>query len=1112
MNNFITNKSFRPYLDLLLKIPMAMKITTVLLFAFLFQAQAEMSYSQSAKISLNLNGASVEQVLNTIEENSDFFFLYNSKLVNVDRKVNVNAKDKSIESVLKQVFDNTNVQYRVEDKQIILSNKPAAIQQQQQTISGVVMDQKLNEPIIGANVVVKGTTNGTITDIDGKFTLSVSSPNDIILISYIGYMPLEIAASQVKGTKIFLKEDSKTLDEVVVVGYGVQKKANVTGSVATLNAEALESRSVSSVSAALAGQMPGVTTIQSSGAPGAQAGSITIRGKNSINAASPLVIVDGVPGSMNTLDPSDIATLTVLKDASSAAIYGVQAANGVILITTKKGKKGDAAKINYSGTVAWTSPTAKLKFLGSADYAMLYNEAVLNENPNAVVPYSAEDIELFRNGTDPLGHPNTNWYDETFKSTAMEQMHHLSLSGGTEKTSYNASIGYTQQNGLVEQNKYQRYNIRTNIESEITKWLSAGLNISGYRGVANDGYESYSSLLQYCNRLRPTVSVFTEQGDYSFVGLNNPVAHRGTTGFYRETNQQLNAIFQTTVKILPELSVKGVFSVRNDMRNKDAFKKHLTYGSGSNIFSSGDREGYAKNYDWNWYTSQVLINYNKTFGNHSVGLLGGFEQVDYKYKYLEATRKGGGNDDLMESLNTLDKSSQTNNDGGHETARQSYFGRAQYDFSNKYLFEANFRADASSRFPKGNRWGFFPAFSAGWRISEENFLKESDLTWISNLKLRLGWGQTGNEELKDDDIYPSISTYAYDTYMFGNTLYSTAKESRYVNSLLQWATVTNYEAALEAGFLDNKIGFELAAYKKVTNDMLLYLPVQGILGMDGPAQNAGSVQNTGFDLSVFHNNRVNKDFSYALNFNLAYVKNEITDMRGTEGPNPDDSKYWYLEGQPIGTFYGYEAIGFFNTDEELATQAKRTGKEKLGDIKYADLNKDGKIDAANDRKVIGQNFPSWTAGFGANFFYKDFDLSLFFQGAFDVDGYYTGEAAYSFFNGGKVLERHLDRWTPTNMDATYPRITKDSQINFQTSSFWLQDASYVRLKNVSFGYNLPKSILDKLNIDRVKVFVSGENLLTFTGLDGIDPEAPSSNRGAFYSNVKKVSLGLKVSF
>ena len=1112
MNNFITNKSFKSYLDLLLKIPMAMRITAVLLFIFLFQANAEVSYSQSTKISLNLNNATVEQVLNAIEENSDFYFLYNSKLINVDRKVDVNAKEKTIENVLKEVFNNTNVQYKVEDKQIILSNKSAAIQQQQQTVSGVVMDQNLNEPIIGANVVVKGTTNGTITDIDGKFTLPVSSHNDIILISYIGYMPLEMVASQVKGAKIFLKEDSKTLDEVVVVGYGVQKKANVTGSVASLNAEALESRSVSSVSAALAGQMPGVTAIQSSGAPGAQTGSITIRGKNSINAASPLVIVDGVPGNMNTLDPSDIATLTVLKDASSAAIYGVQAANGVILITTKKGKKGDAAKISYSGTVAWTTPTAKLKFLGSADYATLYNEAVLNENPKAVVPYTAEDIELFRNGTDPIGHPNTDWYDETFKSTAMEQMHHLSLSGGTEKTSYNASIGYTQQNGFIEQNKYQRYNIRTNIESEVTNWLSAGLNISGYRGVENNAYEGLASLLQYANRLKPTVPVYTEQGDYTYIGLQNPVAHLGTTGFSRNTNQQLNAIFQATVKILPELSVKGVFSVRNDMKNSDGFKKHLTYGSGSNIYNSGDREGYAKNYDWNWYTTQLLVNYNKTFGSHSVGLLGGFEQVDYKYKYLEATRKGGGNDDLTESLNTLDKSSQTNKDGGHETARQSYFGRAQYDFSNKYLFEANFRADASSRFPKGNRWGFFPAFSAGWRITEENFLKESDLTWISNLKLRLGWGQTGNEELDPNDIYPSISTYAYDTYMYGNTLYSTAKESRYVNSLLKWATVTNYEVALETGFLDNKIGFELAAYKKITNDMLLYLPVQGVLGMDGPAQNAGSVENTGFDLSVFHNNRINKDLSYALNFNLAYVKNEITDMRGTEGPNPDNGKYWYLEGYPTGSFYGYEAIGFFNTADELANQPKRTGKEKLGDIKYADLNKDGKIDAANDRKVIGHDFPSWTAGFNANIFYKDFDLSLFFQGAFDVQGYYSEEAAFSFFNSGKVLERHLDRWTPTNLDASYPRITKDSQINFQTSSFWLQDASYVRLKNVSFGYNLPKSILGKLNIDRVKVYVSGENLLTFSGLDGIDPEAPASNRGAFYSNVKKVSLGLKVSF
>lgn len=981
------------------------------------------------------------------------------------------------------------------------------ITQQKKAINGVVFDGGLNEPLIGANVVVKGTTNGTVTDLDGKFTLE-AAPNDILVISSIGFKSLEIKASDAAKGKITLQEDTQALDEVVVVGYGVQKKANLTGSVAHISAEAIESRSVASVSAALAGQIPGVTAIQSSGAPGSQTASITIRGTNSINGGSPLVIVDGVPGSMNTIDPQDIESLTVLKDAASSAIYGVQAANGVILITTKKGKKGDKARINYSGSVAWSSPVALLKFLGAGDYAMLYNEAVKNENPNAILPYTEEDIQNYRNGT----LPDTDWYDETFKKNALETYHNLSINGGSEKTSYNASIGYTRQDGLIDVNKYDRFNGRISVDSDINKWLTAGLNVSGYRGTKNDGWEGYASLRQYCNRLAPIYPVYNDDGSFYYSGLNNPVAHLNNTGFTRQVDQQLNTTAYAKVNILPELNVKALFSVRNDTRNNEGFKKLLEYGTGNNTFNSGLREGYQKYYDWNWYTTQVLANYNKTFGKHSLTALAGFEQIYYNYKYTEATRKGGGNDELTESLNTLDKSSQTNKNGGHETARRSYFGRVQYDFNNKYLFEANLRADASSRFPKDSRWGYFPSVSAGWRITEESFVKDADIKWLSNLKIRAGWGQTGNEELSDSDIYPSIATYAYGSYMFGNSLYSTAYETRYVNSQLKWATVTNYEGAIEAGFLNNRLGFELAVYKKKTKDMLLYLPVQGVLGMDAPAQNAGSMQNTGFDLSLFHNNRINKDFSYAVNLNIAYVKNKITDMCGTEGENPDDSKYWYLEGYALGSFYGYEAIGYFNTEEELANDAKRTGTEQLGDIKYRDLNNDGKIDAANDRKVIGKDKPSWTGGLNIALYYKDFDFSAFFQGAFDVYGYYTGESSYAFYNNGKVLERHLDRWTPENHNASYPRITKDSQINFSTSSFWLQDASYVRLKNISLGYNIPSVLTQKIGIDKVKVYISGENLLTFSGLEGIDPEAPASNRGAYYGNVKKVSLGLKVSF
>ena len=977
--------------------------------------------------------------------------------------------------------------------------------QQNSVAKGNVKDAA-GEPVIGASVVVKGTTNGTITDFDGNFELSGVSKGATLEISFVGYATQEMTFNG-QTINVVLKENNEMLDELVVVGYGVQKKANLTGSVASINAEALESRAVASVSAAMAGTMPGVTSIQTSGAPGAQTGSITIRGKNSINAASPLVIVDGVPGSMNNIDPQDIESISVLKDAASAAIYGVQAAIGVILITTKKGKSGQKARVNYSGLVSWASPTAKLDFLDAAGYATLYNEATLNDNPSATLPYSDEDIELYRNGKDPIGHPNTNWYDEVFKKNAMETQHSLSVSGGSETTTYMASVAYLFQDGLSQEKNYERYNGRVNLDSKIAKWINLGINASAYRGINNDEYEGFGSLLQYSNRISPTTPIYKEDGSYHYSGMQNPVAQQGKTGSQRTMDQQLNANVYVNLTPIEGLSIKGTYSLRHDYRDYRAFKKEYSYDT----FNSGARSGDRRQYNWNWYTTQLLANYMKSFGEHSFNLLAGFEEQEYKYDYLTASRSGGGNNDLDESLNTLNASTQKNSDGGYETARRSFFGRLQYDYLGKYLFEANFRSDASSRFPKENRWGYFPAFSAGWRVSEEAFVKDN-ADWLSNLKLRLGWGRTGNEELASDDIYPAVATYTYGNALLGNSLYTTAYESRYVNNQLQWATVTNYELGIEAGFLDNKVGFELSLYKKKTDDMLLYLPIQGVIGMSEPAQNAGSVENTGFDLSIFHNNRINKDWSYAINLNVAYVKNEIIDMLGTEGEDPDNDKFWRLEGYPIGSFYGYVAEGLFKTQEELDTHPKRTGREKLGDIKYKDLNDDKKIDAA-DREVIGKNFPTWTGGLNVAVYYKDFDFSMLWQGAFDVDAYYTGEAAYAFYNSGKVLTKHMDRFHEVNNpNGNFPRLSLSDQTNYQTSSYWLEDASYVRLKNISLGYNLPKSLLTKFGVEKAKVFVSGENLLTFSGLDGLDAESPSDTRGAFYSNVKKVSLGLKVSF
>ena len=992
-------------------------------------------------------------------------------------------------------------------------------QNQSLNVKGTVRDA-MGDPIIGATILQQGSTYGTISNKDGEFSLSVPDKS-VLEISFVGYQTKIVkVTAQKREFHIVLEDDMQVLADVVVVGYGVQKKSDLTSSISTIKSEQLSSTSITSLDQGIQGRAAGVAVLNTSGQPGAGT-SIRIRGTSSINGNNePLYVIDGVPvisdantfstgtlknpalNPLTNINPNDIESIEILKDASATSIYGARGANGVVLVTTKQGKKGEKTHINYSGIVSWASPVVKRQYVNAYEHAILYNEAVHNENPNAVLPFTDEDIENYRNGT----YPSTNWYDEAFKKSAFEQMHNLSISGGSEKTTYNASIGYTNQGGLTDEISYKRYNARMSLNSDINKYVSVGVNASGYRGIKEDGWMGYVTVAQGVSRSYPTDPVYAEDGSFNYSGKDNPVAIQDQSGFTRSTAQQLNATAYAQINILPELSVKGVFSLRHDYTNQEGFKKHFTYGN----FDSGLREGYDEYYNHNRYTSQVLANYNKTFGKHSIAVLGGFESFEHIYKFTKASRKGGGNNELTESLNTLDASSQKNEDGGYEMSRLSYFGRVQYDFMNKYLFEANLRADASSRFPKDNRWGVFPAISAGWRISEEAFIKDN-VSWISNLKLRLGWGKTGNEELDPDDIYPAIPTYAYEKYMFGNSLYSTAYESRYVNNNLQWATVTNYELGLEAGFLNNMFGFELSVYKKKTNDMLLYMPIQGVIGMGAPAQNAGSVENTGFDLNLLHNNRINKDWSYAVNLNIAYVKNEIIDMNGTEGANSKNDKLWYIEGNPIGSYYGYVANGYFNTDDELANYPKRTGKEQLGDIKYLDLNGDGKITADGDRQIIGKNFPSWTTGLNLTLYYKDFDFSAMFQGAFDVDGYYMAEAAYAFYNGANALKRHLDRWTPEHHNASYPRITKDSQTNFTTSSFWLQNASYVRLKTISLGYNLPNSFLSKLGVQKAKLYVAGENLLTFSDLEGIDPEE-GNERGWSYGNVKKVSIGLKVSF
>lgn len=975
--------------------------------------------------------------------------------------------------------------------------------QQKQTVKGTVKDAN-GEPIIGASVKVKGSTGGTVTDIDGNFTLDVPAGAELE-ISSIGYLKQIVKAKA--NVAIVLKDDSQTLDELVVVGYGVQKKENLTGAVASMNAEKLATRPVSSLSSALAGEMAGVTAVQTSGAPGSQNASITVRGKNSINAASPLVIVDGVPGSMNVINPAEIESVTVLKDAASAAIYGVQAANGVILITTKKGKTGKTT-VSYNATFSWSSLLAKLDLVDAYGYAYLYNEAYLNDHPGAKKPFSDETVEKYRTGQ----LPSTDWYKEALTGSGFEHQHNLSLSGGNDKTTYNMYLGYLGQEGVTKDIDYNRINARMNITSQINKYITLGLNASGYRGTKQDAWSGYNQVIQGISRSHPTDPVYDEDGNFKYVGVDNPVAVQGRdkTGWQKTIDQEVFLIGSAEIKPIKDLSIKGVYSWRNWTQDQLGFKKTWGYGT----YNSGQREGYVRNYNYDYLTGQILVNYNKSFGDHNLGVLAGMESYDVKYRYVTANRKGGGNNNLDESLNTLDASSQKNSNGGTEMTRLSYFGRLQYNYAGKYLFEANVRRDASSRFPKDSRWGTFPAFSAGWRISEEAFMKNVD--WLSNLKLRLGWGKTGNEELKSSDLYPAVPTYAYGSYMFGNSLYSTAYESRLVNDQLKWATVTNYELGIDAGFLNNKLTMELSVYKKKTNDMLLYLPLQGVIGLDAPAQNVGSVENRGFELVLGHNNRIGKDWSYNLSLNMGYNKNEIIDMAGTDGPIDNgnggtDDTQWNIEGYGVSSWYGYVADGLFRSEEELKKGPLRTDNEKVGDIRYKDFTGDGKITAA-DRKIIGNKMPKWTGGFNFSVGYKNFELSGLLQGAFDTKRYYNGESSYAFYNSASCLNKHWDRWSEENPNGNFPRLSLSSQTNNVLSTFWLQDASYVRMKNLTLAYTLPSDLISRIGLSFAQVYLAGENLFTISGLDkGLDPESGNS-RGWSYSNVRKISCGLKLTF
>ncbi len=989
-------------------------------------------------------------------------------------------------------------------------------------VTGVVVDAS-GVPLIGVNVLEKGTTNGTITDFDGKFTLNVSSPNAKLVISYIGYVSQEVSAPKNGELKVVLKEDTETLEEVVVVGYGTQKKANLSGSVSSVDSEQLQNRPIQNVSSGLQGLMPGVTITETNGAPGMDSGNIRVRGTGTLNSASPYILIDGVESeAMGDLDPNDIASISVLKDAASAAIYGSKAANGVILITTKRGSTGKP-KISYSGYISFQNTTETIDRLSSYEYASMYNDALKSEDK--APRFTPDEIQKFKDGTDP-NYPNTDWYDLAYK-TGIQHRHNINISGGNEHAKYMGSLGYLNQTGVLPNAGREQFNARTNLDMKITKRLSAKINLAYIKNKYDDASSAYyggssDQIIRQLNLISPWIVNRYEDGTYGTISDGNPIAWLDSGMKVTRDNYNFTGLASLDYKILDELTLTLTGSYVNDLQNYKYFQPFIQYNPNKASDPSSLDERY---YRWDRTNYDVLLNYDKTFGKHNLKGLAGWHTEKYNYKYMKAYRKNFPNDNLTD-MNAGDAATQTNEGYSRELAMISWFARVNYDFAGKYLLEANIRADASSRFAKGNRWGYFPSFSGAWRISEENFMKGAQ-NWLSNLKIRGSWGMLGNQDaLNSADasgaFYPAINTYEIGaTYPFGGALNSGYYQGSFRLNTITWEKAKTWGVGIDFGLFNNKVTGSVDYYNRKTEGIMMDVAVPNEFALSPYKDNVGEMVNRGVELNISYNDKWG-DWSFGAAANFAYNHNEITDLGGV-----DYLETGYSQRNAVGfamnSYYLYQADGFFNSQEEADAFTAKYGNPfgggdfKAGDIRYVDTDGNGTLNG-KDRVMANSSDPVYTFGLNLNAGWKGFDLSLMFNGAAKVSRLFDAHEVYGAFSGdaGHPASIWKDAWTETNHDASMPRIFTDtnspSSSRNAVSTFWLQNTNYLRLKNLQLGYTLPKSLLANWGIDNVRFYYSVENLFTIDNMKiNIDPEA-TSQRLSSYPLLRTHAFGVNITF
>ena len=998
-----------------------------------------------------------------------------------------------------------------------------ATTQQAGICKGLVKDAT-GESVIGASVVVKGTTNGTITDFDGNFSLDGIKKGDVIVISYVGYQTQEIKWNG-SPLNVILKEDSKTLSEVVVVGYGTQKKANLSGSVAMVDSKELENRPIQNVSSGLQGLMPGVAITGTNGAPGQDAGKIRVRGIGTLNEAGPYILVDGIEtGTLSAVDPNDIESISVLKDAASAAIYGSKAANGVVLITTKRGKTGQT-KISYSGYLSFQNATNMIERMGSYEYASLLNQALEAEGMSK--RFNDTELQKFKDGNDPL-YPDTDWYDLAYK-TGVQHRHNVNINGGSENVKYMASLGYLNQTGILPNAGREQFNARTNLDMKINKRLSARMNLSFIKNDYSDASSAYyggssDQIIRQLNLIAPWIVARYDDGTWGTISDGSPIAWLDSGMKVNRDNYNFSGMAAVDYEIFDGLKLTLQGAYVNNLQNYNYFQKYIKYNENKESDPSQLDECFYKcdrtNYD-------ALLNYNKNFGKHNIKGLLGWHTEKYNYKYQKAVRKKFPNNELTD-MNAGDASTQSNEGYTAELAMISWFARINYDFAGKYLLEANIRADASSRFAEGHRWGYFPSFSGAWRISEEAFMESAKDSWLSGLKIRASWGQLGNQDAlsgSNNDYYPALNTYNLDSkYAFGGSLNSGYYQRKYRLETISWEKASTWGVGVDFT-LFNKLNGSLDYYNRKTTGIIMDVTVPKEFALDAYKDNVGSMRNSGIEINLSYNTKIGQvDFGIAGNF--SYNKNEILDLGGGDPNKYLDATDGYSQrnkvGEAMNSYYIYRADGFFNSQEEADAYTAKYGNPfgktfKAGDLRYVDTNKDGKL-TADDREYCGSSDPKIIYGFNINAGWKGIDLSLMFNGAAGVKRLFDGYEVYGNFSGDAAHPATIwrDAWTPDNHDASMPRIFYDtnsaSSSRSVQSDFWLQDTSYLRLKNLQLGYTLPKGWLNSVGVENIRIYYSVENLLTFDKMKiNIDPES-TSQRLSSYPLLRTHAFGVNVTF